>query len=259
VGASLNAMWGKLKTAVAVNNIIGPDGRLEVEDNTWGWGANAGLLYEASPGTRFGVTYNSPVKLDFTAPAQWSGLGPALTALLRSRGLLDTTVDLGITVPQGLNAGVYHELDAKWALLGSVGWQQWSRFGKVDIGVASDNPVSVTTNLNYKDTWHVALGAQYRVSDRYTLTGGVAYDSRFQDSNNVSLALPTNAQWRFGVGLRKTESRTFDWGVSVEYLYGGDLGTGISGFPVAVGGRGNVVGSFDNVGSLFLAAHFNWR
>jgi long-chain fatty acid transport protein len=259
LGASLNAMWGKFRTVVAVNNIVGPDGKLEVDDSSWGWGANVGLLYEASPGTRFGVTYSSPVKLDFSAPAQWSGIGPALTAVLRSRGLLDATIDLGTTVPQGVNASVYHELDAKWALLGSVGWQQWSKFGKVDIGVSSDDPVSVTTDLSYKDTWHVAAGAQYRVSNRYLLMGGVAYDSAFQDNNQIPVALPANAQWRFGFGGQVAESKTFDWGWSVEYLYGGNLNTNVSGRPVAIGGRGDLVGSFNHTGSLFLGANLNWK
>ena len=59
LGASLNVMYGKLDNTVAVNNIIGADGKLALEDNTWGVGANLGLLYEsiearasASPTTR---------------------------------------------------------------------------------------------------------------------------------------------------------------------------------------------------------------
>jgi len=259
LGASLNAMWSKFKTVVAVNNIIGPDGQLELDDNTWGWGGNLGLLYEASPGSRFGITYNSRVKLDFGAPVQWSGLAPGVSALLRSRGLLDANVDLGMTVPQGVQASFYYEVDPKWALLGSVGWQQWSRFGEVDIGVSSDDPIALTANRNYKDTWHVAAGAQYRVSDPYTLMFGIAYDSAFQDNNNIPVALPANAAWRFGIGGQKEESKTFNWGWSAEYLYGGNLHTTVSGRPVLIGGRGDLMGSFNHVGSLFFGANFNWR
>ena len=42
LGASVNAMYGKLKNEVAINNIIGPDGSLSLDDNarglasTWG-------------------------------------------------------------------------------------------------------------------------------------------------------------------------------------------------------------------------------
>jgi len=260
LGASLNAMVGKLDNKVAVNNIIGPDGSLTLADNVWGFGANLGLLYEPDRGTRFGITWNSPVNLDFRATTQWDGLAPGVRALLASRGLLNANVDLGVTVPQGVNASFYREVDPRWAILGSVGWQQWSRFGEVEIGVDTNNPVGVTTNLNYKDTWHVAAGAQYKLSDAWLLNAGVAYDSGFQDNNSVSLALPANAAWRFGVGGQKEESRTFSWGWSVEYLYGGNLHSNVSGnAPVALGGRGDVVGSFNNVGIVFLAANFGWK
>jgi long-chain fatty acid transport protein len=260
LGASLNVMYGIFDTKVAVNNIVGPDGRLELDDRVWGLGANVGLLYEATPGTRFGITYTSPVKLDFAAPAQWSSLAPALQAALRSRGLLDANVDLGVTVPQGVMAGLYHEVDPRWAILASLGWQQWSHFGRPDIGVDSSDPVSLTGDLEFKDTWHAAAGAQYRWSDSWTLNFGVAWDSAFQDNDRVAVALPANSMWRFGVGGQKQESNTFNWGWSFEYLYGGDLHVDQRArAPVALGGRGDLAGSFNNASSIFLAANFNWK
>ena len=260
VGASLNAMVAKFENKVAVNNIIGSDGHLKLDDNAWGFGANVGLLYEMGPGTRFGLTYNSPVKLDFKAQPQWNDLGPGIRLLLASRGLLDANIDLGVTVPQGVNASFYHEIDPRWAVLGSVGWQQWSKFGEVEVGVDSNNPIGLTTKLNFKDTWHVAGGAQYRLSDAWLINGGIAYDSGFQDNNAVALALPANAAWRFGIGAQKEESKTFNWGLSFEYLYGGNLHSNVVGSaPVALGGRGDVVGSFNDVRFLFLAANCNWK
>jgi long-chain fatty acid transport protein len=260
LGASLNAMVGKFENRVAVNNIIGSDGSLKLDDNAWGFGANLGLLYEVNQGTRFGITYTSPVKLDFSAQPQWSDLGTGIRALLASRGLLDANVDLGVTVPQGVNASFYHEIDPRWAVLGSVGWQQWSKFGEVAVGVDSNNPIGLTTRLDFKDTWHVAGGAQYKWSDKWLLNAGIAYDSGFQDNNAVALALPANAAWRFGIGAQKEESKTFNWGLSFEYLYGGSLHSNIAGsVPVALGGRGDVVGSFNNVAFYFLAANGSWK
>jgi len=169
-----------------------------------------GVLYEASPGTRFGLTYNSQVKLDFSAPTEFAGLSPVLPKLLNDRGLLNSTIDLGMTVPQGVNASFFHHVDDRWALLGSVGWQQWSRFGQTEIGINSNDPKSLAINVDYKDTWHVAGGAQYRMSGPWLLNFAVAYDSAFQDSSNVSPMLPANAAWRFGIGAQKKESKNFN-------------------------------------------------
>lgn len=261
LGASVNAMRGMFKTKVGVNNIVGPDGQLELDDSVWGFGGNLGLLYEFDPGTRVGLTYNSQIKLDFDAPAQWSGTGPLLSAVLRATGLQNAQVDLGMTVPQGVNAGLYHEINDKWALLGSVGWQQWSKFGKVDVGIDDiNNPRALTADRGYKDTWHIAAGTLYRASERLTLSGGVAYDSEFQDSNNIPPAIPANAAWRFGLGAQIQESKALNWGVNLEYLYAGSLKTNLTGLPVVAGGRGNLAGSYDQpAGILFVAANLNYR
>jgi long-subunit fatty acid transport protein len=36
-------------------------------------------------------------------------------------GVLVANVDFGVTMPQGVNASFYHEIDPRWAVLGSVG------------------------------------------------------------------------------------------------------------------------------------------
>jgi long-chain fatty acid transport protein len=262
LGAGVNATYGIFKQQVAVNNVLPntPDGRLELDDNTWGWGANLGLLYEVTPETRVGLTWNSRVKLDFSAPAQFSGLGPGLSTLLGARGLLGAQVDLGVTVPQQVMASAFSKIDEHWAVMGNVGWQQWSKFGEVEVGIENTrNPQSLTTALDFKDTWHVALGAQYRPSGPWTLNFGVAYDSGFQSGSNVSPLLPVNAAWRFGVGGEQQVSKTFKWGVAGELLYGGTLDVDQrSTLPPALGGRGNLVGSFDNTASIIFSAYGNW-
>lgn len=260
LGASLNLMYGIFDTKVAVNNIVGPDGQLELSDNVWGVGANLGVLYEFNPGSRVGLSWKSPVKLDFRAPAQWSGLAPGIRTLLASRGLLDATIDLGVTVPQEVMASFYHAVDARWAIMGNVGWQQWSHFGRVAVGIDSDNPVSLTSNLEFKDTWHVALGTQVKLSDPWTLNAGVAYDSAFQDNANVSVALPANAVWRFGVGAQQQASPTFTWGLAFEWVYGGNLDVNQRArAPVVLGGRGDLVGTFADSNTFFFATNFNWK
>jgi len=261
VGASLNAMYGIFENKLAVNNInpgLG-DGSLKLDDKEWGWGANLAMLYELNPGTRIGLTYTSEVDLDFTANAEFANLGPVLEDRLASRGLLNAPLDLGITVPQTLMASVFHQLDDKWALLGSVGWQDWSAFGQVAVTVNSDNPTSLTTDLPFQDTWHGAVGAQYQINQPWLLNFGIAYDSDYQKGSYVSPLLPANAAWRFGIGGRQQVSESFHWGPAIEYSWGGDLDVNnISTAPVALGGRGNLVGTYKDTYGLFFAANFGW-
>ena len=261
VGAGLNAMYGIYKNQVAINNVNPAygDGQLKMEDQTWGWGANIGVLYEPDPRTRFGLVWNSQINLDFKSPLEFSNLAPGLQKLLSDRGLLDASMKVGIKVPQGVMLSAYAETSDRWALLGSVGWQQWLKFGQVQLGIDDvNNPNSVMANLEYKDTWHVAAGAQYRYSEPWLINFGIAYDSAFQ-SGNVSPLMPANSAWRFGAGAQQQLDRKTFWGFAAEYAYGGDLGVATYGKPVALGGRGDVVGSYNQTGSIFLAAYYNWK
>jgi long-chain fatty acid transport protein len=247
---------------VAINNVdpAHGDGRLKLDDHDWGWGGTLGLLYEVTAGTRLGLTWNSQVDLDFKGPAEWSNLAPGLRTLLDNRGGLNADIKVGINVPQQVMGSIFTQLNDRWALLGSVGWQEWSKFGQVQLGIENTlNPTSLTDDLDFKDTWHGALGAQYRINDPWLLNFGIAYDSNFQDSSDVSPLLPINASWRFGVGTEHQVSRTFFWGVAAEYQYGGTLDVDLrSKAPVVLGGRGDVDGSYDNTTNLFLSLYGNW-
>jgi long-chain fatty acid transport protein len=256
-------MYGIYENQVAINN-VNPnfgDGQLKLDDETWGFGANLGLLYELDDATRFGLTWNSQIDLDFGAPAEFSNLAPGLSTVLNNKGLLNSNIDVGIKVPQQVMGSVFAQVNDSWAVLGSVGWQQWSKFGQVQLGVnGSTNPTSTTTDLDFKDTWHLAAGAQYRVSDPWLLNFGMAYDSGFQSSSNVSPLLPSNSAWRFGVGGQQQLSKTAEWGIAAEYMYGGTLDTNLqSATPVALGGRGNVVGSYENVSTVFVGVYYNGK
>jgi len=121
------------------------------------------------------------------------------------------------------------------------------------------NPTSLTTDLDFKDTWHAAAGVQYRISQPWRVNAGVAYDSAFQ-SGTVSPLLPTNQGWRFGAGVQNQVDKTVSWGLSAEYIYGGTSTVNNQALlPVVAGGRGNLVGSYDNIGIFYLSANVNWK
>lgn len=261
LGASLNAAYGILKNRIAINRAgAGADGSLELEDKDWGFGVNLGLMYQFNDATRLGMTYTGQTKLDFEPDARFSGAGPVLQGLLQARGLLNSKVGMGVNVPQGVDVSLFHQLDSRWAVLGSLGWQDWSRFGKIDVSIDdTSNPTSATADMKTKDTWRAAIGAQYRISDPWLLNFGMAYDSKFQTAPSVSPALPADDAWRFGIGVQNQADKNFEWGVAFEYLYGGSLRVDKQGsVPVAVGGRGNLSGEYEPR-LYFLSANFGWK
>ena len=257
IGAGLNMMYGYLDNQVAINNIgdSRPDGQLKYDDDNWGYGGNFGILMEPKPGTRFGLTYLTEVKLDFSATPEFSGLGPLLEAVLRNRGLTTNNLDLSMTVPQMVMFSIYHELNPKWAVMGNLGWQDWSRFGKVDIQINSSDPTSLTVDNDYNDTWHAALGTQYRHSPEWTFTGGVAYDSSAVDDDRRSVVIPMGEAWRFALGAQYALTQNLTLGAAYEFMWSGDMSVDQYRGPLA----GTVSGEYDNTSFSVFALNVSWK
>jgi len=257
VGAGVAALYGSVEEKIAVNNIdpLLPDGELKVSDEDWTAQFNLGLLIEPQQGTRLGLTYLSAADLNFTARTKFSGLGPGLLTALGNRGLLNAKLDLGMTMPQAVMFSVYHELTDRLALMANLGWQDWSQFGRVDVSVDSANPKNLTTALDYKDTWHVALGADYRISDAWRLTGGVAYDSAMMDDDQITPALPVSDTWRFGLGTRYAWSPDVSLSGSYELAWSGDIDMDVSRGPLA----GRVSGTYEDTALHVVCLTLEWR
>lgn len=255
IGAGLNAMFGYLDSKMAVNNGSPIDGQLSLKDDTWGFGADVGILIEPREGTRLGVTYLSPLKLGFKATPSITVFGGNFASLLTPPQL-----DLGMTVPQSVMVGFYQDLSPKWAIMGDLGWQQWSQFGEVQVGVdtvtSGGSPRVVTANFNYQDTWHGALGAQYRASDIWQFMAGVAFDSSAVDSANRTVTLPMGQAWRFGLGASYQLSRAIHVNAAYEFLWAGNMA--VTQGSVA-SSRGLVSGSYNDSWFSFFTLNLTWK
>jgi long-chain fatty acid transport protein len=260
VGAGMNAMNGMLKTKVAVNNggagvfWTGGDGQLKVEDNNWGFGATGGILIKLAENTRFGVSYQSRVKLDFSDTAEWSNIRPGLEAALRASGAWGSSLDLGVTVPQQVMGGLHHQVNDKWAVMVDAGWQNWAQFGYVNVAV-SDGSGGITYNSDYQNTWHLGGGATYKHSDKWSFTGGLGYDSSPVNDANRTVTLPMGQQWRFGLGAMWQVSQRVNVGAAWDLIWMGDLSVTQSRGALA----GTVSGSYEGAYINVIALNLNWK
>ena len=260
VGAGLNAMYGTMDTKVAVNNrelgnLTAPDGSMEVKDNVWGYSGKIGMLYEMSKGTRVGLTYLSKTKMDFSmTPTLTNVTRTGLAAILSS-----LTIDMTVRAPQQVILSGYHELTDRLAVMGDWGWENWQDFGNIDIGVydhdQAGGSVTTTINAHYQNTWHVALGAQYKLSDVWKVSGGAAYDSSMVDGANRTPTLPMGAMWRFAGGAQYALSQTMTLTGGYEYTWLGNLAMDVERGPLA----GRVAGEYTNMCMQVLTLALNWK
>ena len=77
IGGGPNVMVAYLKNTVNINTLgqSNGDGQMYLSDTTAGVGGQFGILVEPKKGTRVGVTYYSPIKLDFSTSPTFSNLG----------------------------------------------------------------------------------------------------------------------------------------------------------------------------------------
>ncbi|MFO1302471.1 MAG: hypothetical protein U1F54_01995 [Burkholderiales bacterium] len=55
-------------------------------------------------------------------------------------------------------------------------------------------------------------------------------------------------------------SPTFKWGVAGEFLYGGTIDVdNRASLPVALGGRGDLVGSYNDTATIVVTVYGSWK
>jgi long-chain fatty acid transport protein len=255
IGGGPFVLYGKLDQRVALNNVVGQDGRLRFSDDQFGVGGMAGVMLEPIQGTRFGVTYTSPVELDFKDRPATKNLGPGLQFLKDNRGLFTRKIDLGLTVPQQVMLSGYHELTDRLAIMGNLVWQNWSAFGKPDIAVADTNVSNETVDLDYDDTWGVALGAQYAFAQGWLWSVGGGYDSSPMSKGERSPNLPLDQQFRLGTGVQYSFNEKITVGAAYQYMNGGDADLDVERGPLA----GRLQGDYKSYDFHFVALNLIWR
>jgi long-chain fatty acid transport protein len=261
VGGGFNIIYAELTQKAAINNGAVPgqaglsDGELKLEDDEVAYGFNLGILLEPWDGTRFGVSYRSEVDLEFKDVTSLKNIGPILQGILNLSGLAGSKVDVDMTVPQLMMVSAYHQLTDRWAVMGNIGWQDWSEFGKQDLTLESTTSTTFTKDLEYDDTWHFALGAQYRFADSWLWSLGAAYDTSPTDDDTRTPDLPLDRQIRIGTGIQYDWNKDVTVGAAYEYLDAGDAEIDQQGGPL----QGSLKGEYDPNVIHFFAVNLIWK
>jgi len=224
VGAGVSVVNSNLEQKTAIRNLgpNQPDGRLRLEDDDWGFGYNLGVLYELNDWTRFGLTYRSEIDFNYKDTASLSGLEPPLDGIVEIVGLAGSEVDMEMKLPQAVMFSAYHKVTDHLALLGNIGWQEWSSFGESSISLASETTTDLTLDRNFDDTWHFALGFQYDFELPLLLSMGIAYDESPVSDGDRTPDMPLDRQWRYAAGLQYDISEDITVGCAYELLDAGD-------------------------------------
>lgn len=231
-GLNYQQLEAELTNAVNLGATAG-NSKVEADDDSWGW--NIGILIQAGPSTRIGASYRSII--DYTVT------GTALVTNAAGGIVINAPIHADITLPDTFSLSIVHQLNPQWELLGDVSFTRWSEIQQVRIIRDDTGALLNALALNFDDTYRVSVGANYKMSNEFTLKLGVAYDKSPVEDAFRSVRLPDNDRTWLAVGgkYRMSKQATLDFGYTHIFIKDAPINN-MQG--TAGGQNGNVVGNY---------------
>lgn len=192
-----------------------PDGRVRVKGDGTGFGANLGFTWNPSEGHSLGLTYRSPVQVDYEGSVRLENM-PARAAFfgVSENGPASTEIQFPSIVALGYGFRVNDRLR-----LGMEGeWIQFSNFESLDLNLGSTSILFPSTRIrqDWKDTFTAGMGGDYQLTEHWRLRASYQFYLSPVRDGAFSPTIPDADQQVFTVGASYKTGR-HEFGLS----YGG--------------------------------------
>jgi len=269
LGAGLNYQHIEAELTKAVNySFVGQSlgvgagvagsNKIDGKDNAWGF--NLGVMINPGPNTNIGLAYRSAMNFKLSGNVAYFGrpteLNTAIaggfgastaTAVFNQVG--DSPITADLKLPASFSAAFKHQVNPKWDVLADVTWTQWSTLKSLNV-VRSTDALLESTPFEWRDTWRVGFGVNYRPNDPWTLRAGVAYDQTPTSDTYRTPRLPDESRTWLAIGgqYKVSKAGAIDFGYA--HLFVKDPAVALTGLPAISAatalGRGNLVGNYDS-------------
>ena len=195
-----------------------------LKGDEWGFGWNAGILYELDKNNRYGFTYRSEVKIDFDGDYK-SSLPSAYNQILGNFGLpagtsgQTTNGSLTLNLPEMWELSGYNRVAPQWAVHYSLTYTSWSQFQELK-ATGSNGQTLFYKEEGFKDAYRLALGTTYYYDDNWTFRTGIAFDDSPVPANNRSISIPDQDRLWLSAGTTYAFNKDASVDVGVSYMHG---------------------------------------
>jgi long-chain fatty acid transport protein len=205
VGVSYQQLDAELTSSQVIFAPLEGLAKLEADDDGYGW--NAGVLIQAAPGTRVGVSYRSAI--DYTLEGNVTVTDTSGAVVILST---DATAD--ITMPDMLSVSLVQAINDKIDLLADVTYTRWSTVDTIPI--VTPGGTLDTLVLDFDDAFRYSLGMNYKCSEKFIGKAGIAFDESPVNDENRTVRLPDNDRiWiSLGGSYKVGQAGKLDFGYS---------------------------------------------
>jgi len=197
-----------------------------LKGDEWGYGWNAGILYEVDQNNRFGFTYRSEVKIDFDGDYK-SSLPPSFNAINQAANLGLPYATGGSTIPGALTLNLpemwevsgWHKVAPQWAVHYSLAYTSWSQFQELK-ATGSNGQTLFYKDESFKDAYRIALGTTYFYDENWTFRTGIAFDDSPVPADKRSISIPDQDRLWLSAGASYAFNQDASVDVGVSYMHG---------------------------------------
>lgn len=214
--AAIGAQAGGISRDTQIANLKGDE---------WGFGWNAGILYELDKNNRYALTYRSEVKVDFNGDYK-SNLPTTLNPINAALGLglpygtggATTNGSLTLNLPEMWEISGYNRVAPQWAIHYSMAYTSWSQFQ--ELKATNNGQTLFYKDESFKDSYRIALGTTYYMDDTWTFRTGIAFDDSPVPASKRSISIPDQDRFWLSAGTTYAFNKDASVDVGVSYMHG---------------------------------------
>jgi len=237
-----------------------------LKGDEWGYGWNAGILYEVDDKNRFGLSYRSEVKIDFDGdyssdiPVAYNPIGGQF-GLPSGTGGNTVSGSLSLHLPEMWELSGYHKVAPQWAVHYSLAYTSWSQFQELR-ATGSNGQDLFVKDESFHDAYRIALGTSYFYDDNWTFRTGIAFDDSPVPSDKRSISIPDQDRLWLSAGTSYAFNKDASVDVGISYMHGQKVTVKEGNDPVATAQNGGQATpyTFTSSGKAWLyGASFNYK
>lgn len=196
VGAEINYVGLTMEKNLA----LGMPTHTKGESYALGWNAAANYAFDDK--NEIGVVYRSRIK--HSMEADFHAYDVVNSNTNQYLGNFSGDAYGEVTLPESWHIGYSHKFNDKTRVELNAVRTGWDTYKNLDIMISDTGKIDGLVNnpKNWEDGWRYAIGVEHKLSDKYTLMAGFAYDESSIPYDGGDFMVPTGNRKTYSIGAR---------------------------------------------------------